>query len=192
MMNDKNVKHIIEDLLPLYEEGLLSEETQAWLEEQAKNNKEYAKLLAVSSQTLPETVIESPIDSKKMFQQINRRLAIFQIIFVGLSFLLAINTSILNESFGFILWYSVLGFVTFLFYKDMKIVFSIAFLPIFFWSIGSNIMNYYTGHYIEGVTFFRFVLDSFLGSMLLSVIHFIFAIIGSIIAWLVLKLQERN
>lgn len=191
-MKDNQTKHIIEDLLPLYEEGLLSAETTAWLEEQAKNNIEYAKLLELSSQALPNTVIKSSVDSTKMFQQINRKLAMYQIIFVALSFLLAINTSLLNESFGFVLWYAVLGVVSFLFYKDFKIVFYLSFLPIFFWSVGTNINDYFNGHYMEGITIFEFLTSSLFGSLVLSVLHFAFALIGALIAWIILKLMERD
>ncbi|WP_261179435.1 hypothetical protein [Anaerobacillus sp. CMMVII] len=70
MMKAKTLKHIIEDLLPLYEEGLLSEETTAWLEEQARTNDEYAKLLQLSAQSLPKGEIESPVDSKKCFNKL--------------------------------------------------------------------------------------------------------------------------
>ncbi len=191
-MKDDVKKHIIEDLLPLYEEGLLSEETAVWLKGELQQNEDLKELVELSGKDLPKTEIESPVDTNKMFQHINRRLSLYQIIFVGLSFLLAIHTSILNNSFGFILWYTVLGSITFLFYKDLKIVFYIAFLPIFFWSIGTNISDYYAGHLIPGTTFLEFLTNSVLGSLLLSVIHFIFALIGSLIAWLILKLQERN
>jgi hypothetical protein len=192
MMKDNQAKHIIEDLLPLYEEGLLSAETTAWLEEQAKNNIEYANLLELSSKALPNTVINSSIDSTKMFQQINRKLAMYQIIFVALSFLLAINTSLLNESFGFVLWYAVLGVVSFLFYKDFKIVLYLSLLPIFFWSVGTNIIDYFNGHYMEGITILEFLTSSLFGSLVLSVLHFAFALIGALIAWIILKLIERD
>lgn len=191
-MKDNQVKHIIEDLLPLYEEGLLSAETTEWLEEQAKTNTEYSKLLELSSQALPNSVIDSPVDSKKMFQQIHRKIALYQIIFVALSFLLAINTSLLNDSFGFVLWYAVLGVVSYLFYKDFKIVFYLSFLPIFFWSVGTNMIDYFNGHYMEGITILEFLTSSLFGSLVLSVLHFVFALIGALIAWIILKLKERD
>lgn len=192
MMSEEQIQHIIEDLLPLYEEGLLSPETERWLEEQANRNKDFKNLLTLSKQSLPKASIQSPVDTKKMFQQIHRKLALYQIIFVALSFLLAIQTSLLNDSFGFILWYTVLGFVTFIFYKDMKIVFFISFLPIFLWSMGSNLMIYFNGHFYGEMTVARFFLEFVLGSLMLSIIHFVFAVIGMTIAWLVLKLKERN
>ena len=46
---DKPVRSIIEDLLPLYHEGLLSEETTQWLEEQVKGDEELQSLVAQTS-----------------------------------------------------------------------------------------------------------------------------------------------
>ncbi|WP_261179436.1 hypothetical protein [Anaerobacillus sp. CMMVII] len=63
-------------------------------------------------------------------------------------------------------------------------------MPIFLWSIGSNAIDYSNGHIIPGTTFLEFFTSSVLGSALVSIIHFLFAIIGSVIAWLILKLKE--
>jgi hypothetical protein len=50
---DRNVtRSIIEDLLPLYSEGLLREETVRWLEQQARDNPEYQQLLEQGSMWL--------------------------------------------------------------------------------------------------------------------------------------------
>ncbi|MCD8510346.1 MAG: hypothetical protein LRY73_11125 [Bacillus sp. (in: Bacteria)] len=189
-MKDKDIRHIIEDLLPLYAEGMLSDETTAWLEKQAKNNEEYGEWLKLAKEDLPQTELEPPVDSQKMFQKATRKLAMFQIVFVAISFLLAVNTALINESFGFILWYTVLGCITYLFYKDWKIVFYISFLPVFLWSIGSDILGYVRGHYLEGTTIIELVTGTLFGSVLLSFIHLLFAIIGCIIAWIILKLRE--
>ncbi len=122
---DKHVGHIVEDLLPLYQEGLLSDATKEWIEEQMEKNEELQKLAKVlqnplEKEEIPET---SESDRDKMFKKINRRLSLYQIIFVGLSFLLAIKTALINDSFGFILWYTILGLLIYLFYSDMKMVF---------------------------------------------------------------------
>lgn len=50
----KPTKAIIEDLLPLYHEGLLSEETTKWLEEEANQNKDYQRLLSLSERQLTD------------------------------------------------------------------------------------------------------------------------------------------
>lgn len=69
-MEDKT-RYIIRDLLPLYREGLLSEETAKWFEEQVKNNPEYKKLAT-----------ETPLPKKI----IDHRLSLYQILFTAISF----------------------------------------------------------------------------------------------------------
>ncbi|MFS0863931.1 hypothetical protein [Fredinandcohnia sp. 179-A 10B2 NHS] len=189
---DKHVQSIVEDLLPLYNEGLLSETTTEWLEKQIKGNEELEKIVKQSSTPLVKEEIESPVEHDKMIKAIKRKLSIYQLIFVGLSFYLAINTSILNESFGFILWYAVLGVVTFLFYKDMKIVFYISVLPIFIWSIGGSISDYVNGQIDHTQSFIKFLLQTTAGSFFLAMIHYLFALIGSVMGLLILKIKERG
>ncbi|MFS0822069.1 hypothetical protein [Bacillus sp. 1P02SD] len=187
---DKRKQAIIEDLLPLYNEGLLSPETTTWLEEQIQHNQELQKLMDQAMTPLEKDEIESPVQHDKMITNIKRRLALYQLIFVGLSFFLAIQTSMLNESFGFILWYAVLGLLTYLFYKDMKIVFYISFIPIFIWSLGGNIGDFIQGDMGSTVSFGQFLWQSFMGSILVTLIHYLFAFIGSMIGFLYLKIRN--
>ncbi len=187
---DKHKQAIIEDLLPLYNEGLLSTETTTWLEEQIQANKELQKLVDQAATPLEKEEIDSTIKHDKMITNIKRRLALYQLIFVGLSFFLAIQTSMLNESFGFILWYAVLGLLTYLFYKDMKIVFYISFIPIFIWSLGGNLGDFMKGDISDTVTFGQFLMQSVMGSILVTLIHFVFAFIGSMIGFLYLKIRN--
>ncbi|MCH1625635.1 hypothetical protein [Fredinandcohnia quinoae] len=189
---DKQIRSIIEDLLPLYNEGLLSEETTNWLEEQVKRNDDFQNLLKHTVEPLEKEAINTTIEHEKMMKRINRKLSIYQIIFVAISFFLAIKTSILNESFGFILWYAVLGLLTYLFYKDFKIVLYISLLPIFIWSLGSNLTDYQSGNIDDNQTFSVFFFMSMVGSLLLSLIHFIFALLGSMMGFLIIKIKERG
>ncbi|MFA9559527.1 hypothetical protein ACERII_19640 [Evansella sp. AB-rgal1] len=191
-MKDKQRSHIFQDLLPLYHEGLLSNETKSWLEEQIEGNSEYEELLNMTNESLPVNDIESPINNEKMFQRINQKLSLYQIIFVAISFILAIQTSILNESFGFILSYSVLGLVSYLFYKNMKIVFFISFIPIFMWQIGITISDIRSGSLIGDVSNIAAIWYILSGAVLMSIIHYVFAFIGSIIGLLILKLKEKE
>ncbi|MFT4412848.1 hypothetical protein ACLM5H_03210 [Fredinandcohnia humi] len=189
---DKQVQSIIEDLLPLYNEGLLSEETTVWLEQQVKQSAELQKLVTLTTTPLVKEKIETPFQHDKMLKNIQRRLSLYQLLFVGISFYLAINTSILNESFGFVLWYTVLGLVTYLFYKDMKIVLYLSVLPIFIWSAGSNATDYLNGEIDNTVTLVQFILQSIMGSLLLSVIHYVFALIGSMMGLLLIKIRAQG
>ena len=190
MSNNIPVRSIIEDLLPLYNEDLLSEETKKWMDEEIRNNKEFEELVEYSQVPIEIEEVVSDVDEEKLLQKINRKLAYFQIIFVGFSFLLALSTSILNESFGFILSYTVLGVVTFLFYKDIKIAFIISFFPIFLWSLGENLFDYMKGNLGDDVKFLSHFFLSLMGSAFLSIIHYVFALVGNLIGWLILKVKE--
>lgn len=170
---------IIEDLLPLYNENLLSRETENWVENHLKSCVQCKELENVSAEPMTEKPISSPINYDNMMKKITFKLSLYQMIFIGISFFLALQTSLLNDSFGFILSYTVLGFITYLFYQNLKIVITIAFLPIFFWSLGTS-----------------FVLNKFfqlaLGSLLTASIHLIFALIGVLIGYLVLKIKDSE
>lgn len=170
---------IVEDLLPLYNEGLLSDETEDWVKEHLNNCLHCKALEQVTTDKIMEEVISSPINYEKMISKITFKLSLYQMAFIGLSFFLALKTTLLNDSFGFILSYAVLGFVTYLFYKNFKIVSGIAFLPVFFWSIGT------TASLNE-------LISSILGSILIAGIHLAFAVIGALVGLLLLKIRESG
>ena len=131
---------IVEDLLPLYNEGLLHDETTAWVEAHLNSCSECAVLANLSLNRYSEEIISSPINHEKMMSKISFKLSLYQIIFVGLSdCTLAMRTALLNESFGFILSYTILGLVTYLFYKNLKIVIAITFLPVLVWSLSTTL-----------------------------------------------------
>lgn len=188
---NKEVRFIIEDLLPLYNEGLLSEETTKWLEKQMAENEEYKRLAETSQKPLEKENIPNPVDQELMFKRINRKLSIYQILFVALSFFLAIKTSVLNNSFGFILWYAILGFVIFLFYSDIKIVFLFSFVPIFIWAMTNHISEYYTGAYTD-VSFITMIGQTLSMAIIVSVLHLLFAVLGSIVGWLAKKIWTKE
>lgn len=170
---------IIEDLLPLYNEDLLSIETEKWVENHLKSCTQCKKLESITVEPMTEKPISSPINYDKMMKKITFKLSLYQIIFIGISFFLALQTSLLKDSFGFILSYTVLGFITYLFYQNLKIVIAITFLPIFFWSLGTSFaLN----------KFFQLVL----ASLLTASIHLMFALIGVLIGYLVLKIKDSE
>lgn len=172
--------YIAEDLLPLYNEGLLQDETAAWLEDHLESCDDCRELAKLSSEPVDNDVVHSSIDNDKMFAKINLKLSVYQILFVALSFFFAMKTSLLNESFGFILSYTVLGFVTYFFYQRLLIVLTIAFLPTFLWSLAQSMD--------ESVS----TLDMIWGAAFLALIHLLFAIIGSLVAFLLLKFKKEG
>lgn len=181
---------IIEDLLPLYNEGLLSPETTEWVKEHLE---ECEKCRGICDVTKGELKVEGPdskISNDEMFKKINRKISFYQVIFVALSFFFAIRTSMLNNSFEFVLWYTVLGAITYLFYKDLKIVFLISFVPIFIWSVGEQFMSFVNGHVAEGVGILEYAFQVLQGSLIISFVHYIFAAIGSFMGFLIIKIKS--
>ncbi|GIN90746.1 zf-HC2 domain-containing protein [Siminovitchia terrae] len=172
--------YIVEDLLPLYHEGLIQAETTAWLEEHLKSCESCRELSNLSKDPVQKETIRSSVDNDQMFAKINLKLSVYQIIFVALSFFFAMKTSLLNESFGFILTYTILGFVTYFFYQRLIIVVTIAFLPTFIWSLAQS-MN-------ETVS----ILEAISGALFLALIHLLFAIIGSLVAFLLIKFKKEG
>ncbi|MBO1003959.1 zf-HC2 domain-containing protein [Pseudogracilibacillus auburnensis] len=168
---------IAEDLMPLYNEGLLQDETASWLEAHLKTCRNCRELAHLSKEPVEKVAMESTVNHDKMMGKIKLRLSIYQIIFVGLSFFFAIKTSLLNDSFGFILSYTVLGVLTYLFYKNIWIVIAIAFLPNFIWSL---------------IDISEFSFNGIVGSIFIGVIHLSFALVGNIIGWLILQVRERG
>lgn len=172
--------YIVEDLLPLYHEGLLQEETTHWLESHLQSCDHCQELSSLSQEPIDQEPICSPIDNEKMLRRIHLKLSFYQIILIAISFVVAIKTSLLNESFGFILTYTILGFITYLFYRKMAIVLIIAFLPNFIWSLVDSLSNEST------------LVNAMIGSIFLACLHLVFAIIGGVIGFLVLKLKENG
>ena len=181
-------RHIIEDLLPLYAEGLLSAETTKWLEAEISGNEEYKELVRLSREPVSLPAAAPPANYDRMMRKINRKLSLYQMVFVALSFYLAIRTSLLNDSFGFILWYAVLGLLTYLFYRDMKIVLLVAVLPILIWSLGSRIAELYQGHFTGNLG--EWILQTAVNCILMIVIHSIFLLIGSLMAYLLIGMKK--
>lgn len=171
---------IAEDLLPLYNEGLLQDETAVWLKDHLSSCDNCRGLEELSKEPIEKNALQSPVDNDKMFSKINLKLSVYQVIFVALSFFFAMKTSLHNESFGFILSFTVLGFVTYFFYHRLILVITIAFLPTFLWSVGQS-MN-------EEIS----VLDAVWGAGFLALIHLIFAIAGSLVAFLLLKFKKEG
>lgn len=189
---NKYERAIFEDLLPLYEEGLLSSETKKWMEEKASMDDDSKDLLQKTNTPLAKEDIPSSINNEQLIKKINRKLSIYQLVFIGLSFYLAIHTSMLNESFGFILSYTILGALIYWFYRDFKIGIYISFLPIFIWSIGDILTDFFNGQTDDSIPFLLFFGQSILGSIFVAIIHYLFSLIGSIISLLIIKVLEKG
>lgn len=176
-------RSIMEDLLPLYSEGLLRDDTARWLEAQIRDNPEYQHLLEQIREPLPAPAPAPTAEYETMMRKIRRKLSVMQLIFVALSFFMAMSTSMMGGSFGFVLWYAVLGGVTFLFYRDVRLVLLVALVPIFVWVFADAMQAWVQGS-VEGIGLFGFLLTALGGSLLGAVLHGLFACIGMAIVWL--------
>lgn len=183
---------IIEDLLSLYEEGLLQEETEAWMNEHLKHCESCQKKSELTTEPIIDKQIESPVNYEKIMMQNNLKIAFYQLIFIGISFFIAIKSVITEQLFSFILTYAVLGFVTYLFYKKYKLVTLIAFLPVFLWVVGTGIMEMKDIALESNDSIVKAIVMLIYSAVVVGGVHLIFALVGATIALFTLKLTERE
>ncbi|HLS35522.1 MAG TPA: zf-HC2 domain-containing protein [Bacillota bacterium] len=183
---------IVEDLLPLYNEDLVQEDTRKWIKEHVKTCENCAKLEEMSEEKLEVEEIDSPVNYEKMMRKNTFKISFYQLLFVGISFFLAIRSVILFDRFNFILYYTLLGFVTYLFYRRYAIVTLISFLPVFLWFSGMFFANWHevsrTSFSSTGELIGEFLYGAFIGGAL----HLLFALIGATIGLFTLKLFESE
>lgn len=183
---------IVEDLLPLYEEDLLQTETKNWVDHHLTSCKPCSQLANIEFEALsalpkPETSAE------QMMQRAQVKLTIYQILFVLLSFVFAMNTSLLNESFAFILSYFILGAVTYYFYQNVVLTVLLASIPIFIWTIFDSIQSFSSlqAWYADQIGYYSSPFFMFsqlaLGGLLMALIHTLFAMLGALTVYLIKK-----
>lgn len=115
-----------------------------------------------------------------------RKLSIYQLILMAISFFAAISTSLMGNSFGFVLWYAVLGGITYSFYRDVKLVLLIAFTPIFLWQFGDMLYDWIKGD-IADTGGLAYIGMAFAGAFITACLHTVFALVGTAIGWLIGK-----
>src|SRR5690606_38499281 len=189
--NSEPARVIFEDLLPLYADGLLRDETVRWMERQAASDPELRQLLEQAKKPLqaPKLAPEPAADYEAAMRSLRRRLSVLQLILVTLSFGMAIGTSLLGGSFGFIFWYAVLGAVMYLFYRDWRLVLLVSFVPIFLWLFGDAIFQWLRNGESGAAAgtemgAFRFLAAALGTSLLFAALHALFAFAGMAIVWL--------
>ena len=183
---------IVEDLLPLYVEGLVQDETTQWVKDHLNRCSSCSEQCHLATKALPQEMIESPVQHDKMMAKINLKLSIYQMNFIGLSFFLAIRTVIRDENMGFILAYTVLGLLTYLFYRQIKIVAVISFVPVFIWELGSILPNIYENAQMLSQSVFQAFINAILGATYFASIHLLFSAIGMVIGMLIIKFRESG
>ena len=176
---------IVQDLLPLYEEELLQEETKRFVEEHLQSCPVCRHIAEQSHIPLP-VQIKPGSSSKKMIRKITVRLMTIQIFFVAIAFILAMSSTIMYDNKIFILTYAILGTVTYLFYRSVLVAILLAGVPNFIW----HCLLYMTDWFGE------FYAESFLEALQLTVfstiIHLLFTLIGIAIGFCILKILEEK
>ncbi len=96
----------------------------------------------------------------------------------------AINSSLLGNQMGFVISYAIFGCLSYLFYKNIWIVFIISSVPVFVWAIIDNLTNelYITTY---SLTEFGALL---MGAGYIALLHTIFALVGAAFAILLRKI----
>ena len=188
---------IVEDLLPLYEENLVQPETKKWIEQHLADCPTCQKLTSNVIEALPQLAPPKK-SATAMMQHAQLKLTVYQLLFVILSFAFAMNTSLLNESFAFILSYFILGVATFYFYRHVLLTLLLAFLPIFIWSIYATIQSFgsYSKWYAESMAYYSstlsLMMNTVLGSALTALIHTLFTILGIIVVKLLIQAFKKE
>ncbi len=187
---------IIEDLYPLYEEGLVHDETTQFIEQHVSSCPHCANRFLGEQLQITVPVEKPKVSASMSVKKTQSKLAIYQLIIMLLSFYFAMTTNLFAESFGFILTYFILGLVIFLFYRSWLLTFLIAFLPVFFISFYETALTpnayrlYKTDHL--GGNVFVFVWMHLIGATFMAIMHTIFAMLGAVVAYFITKLKKEE
>ena len=187
---------IIEDLYPLYEEGLVHEHTATFIEEHLKSCSQCSSRFIGKQSELNAPIEKSKVSAAVSVKKTQSKLAVYQLLLMLLSFYFAMTTNLFAESFGFILTYFILGLVTFLFYRSWLLTFLIAFLPVFFigfyeTAMAPNAYRLYKGDHLGG-NIFVFVWMHFIGAAFMAAMHTFFAMLGAVVALFITKLKKED
>lgn len=187
---------IIEDLYPLYEEELVHEDTATFIEEHLKSCSECSNRLLNKQSKLTAPVEKSKVSAAVSVKKTQSKLAVYQLLFMLLSFYFAMTTNLFTESFDFILTYFILGLVIFLFYRSWLLTLLIAFLPVFFIGFHETAMvpNAYRLYKVDhlGGNIFVFIWMHVMGAGFTAAIHTLFAMLGAIVALFMTKLKKED
>lgn len=174
---------IVQDLLPLYEEELLQQETKQFVEEHLQSCQD-CRLVAEQSQIPLPSQVKPGVSSKKMIRKITVRLTTIQIFFVAIAFVLAMSTTIMNDNKSFILTYAILGAVTYLFYRSVLVAVLLAGVPNFIWSCLLYMTDLFGEFYAESFS------EALQLSLFSTTVHLLFTVIGIVIGFCILKILE--
>lgn len=189
---------IVEDLLPLYEEQLVQEETRIWIETHLATCKKCQEKANIELEQLPP-IAKAEITADTTIARTKLKLSIYQIFIVALSFIFAMNTTLFTNTFEFMLSYFVLGAVTYYFYRSWLLSLLLAFLPVFIWFIYDTIISFgsISQWMSESLTLaetkLQVILNTISGGVFVGTIHTLFACLGVLTVYLIiLAFQEGD
>ncbi|MFJ7668695.1 zf-HC2 domain-containing protein [Lysinibacillus sp. NPDC097195] len=156
---------VVEDLLPLYKTNGLQADTTDFIEQHLANCKHCQQLAASKLSSNHNLSMKST-------------LTFFHLVFIVLSFMFALNSSLLGNHKSFVALYALFGCLTYLFYKNIWIVFAISSIPVFVWAIINNFSN---PLYIKNFSLIE-ISSLIAGASYIALLHTIFALLGSAFA----------
>lgn len=187
---------IVEDLLPLYEEGLVQEETRQWMEQHFAICSDCASLIGID---LPKVEPVKPeLSAEKMIAKTKLKLTIYQLLFVALSFVFAMSTAIFTEQgFGFVLSYFVLGAVVYGFYHSWLLLLVLSFVPVFIWNAFYTILTYdsisvWWNEMLQYDSPMGILFQLIFAGLFTAVIHTAFAVLGAMFIALIKKAFQKE
>ena len=187
---------IVEDLLPLYEEGLVQEETRQWMEQHFASCSHCASLIGID---LPKAQPVKPeLSAEKVIAKTKLKLTIYQLLFVALSFVFAMSTAIFTEQgFGFVLSYFVLGAVVYGFYRSWLLLLVLSFVPVFIWNAFYTILTYdsisvWWNEMLQYDSPIGILFQLIFAGLFTAVIHTVFAVLGATFIALIKKAFQKE
>lgn len=187
---------IVEDLYPLYDEGLVQKHTAQFIENHVNSCPHCASRFLRDHVELAAPIEKPKVRAAISVKKTQSKLAVYQLLIMLLSFYLAMTTNLFAESFGFILTYFILGLVIFLFYRSWLLTFLIAFLPVFFigfyeTAMMPNAYRLYKGDHLGG-NIFVFIWMHLIGATFMAAMHTFFAMLGAVVALFMTKLKKED
>jgi len=182
---------IIEDLLPMYHDGLLQDDTNKWVEKHLAHCDSCKQQSKWTAEPINKEPIDTPNKYDKVMAKAQLKLSIYQMLLIGFSFFLVIRSVVFEKDLSFVFSYTILGFLIYLFYKRYRYVFYISFFPSVLWLIGSILFDLTTSEFtFENETFIYG--GTIFSSILFATLHLLFAFIGATVALFTLKLFEED
>lgn len=171
---------IVEDLLPLYVDDLLQDETKQWLEEHLIT---CSSCQSVLKQIKEPILIDLPNPNEhaaKTMKKAQNKIKMYEFILISLAFLLAMRTTVVPElTFNGLWTYALLGALLYTFYR--------AWLPSILLSFVPSLLYYLQEDYGDVTWLVKIMSAASMGGIYTGI-----ALIGTLIAYSWIKAFEKE